>query len=389
MSAKIRTGSGEKTMSDSPTQGLELRSLVTSAGQLQLSLETVEIAQPGPDEVVVQVQASPINPSDLGLLLGPADMTTLVGGGTPARPTLTATIPPNRMGMMKPRLDESMAVGNEGAGLVVSAGANVADLLGKKVGMLGGAMYTTHRKLKARDCIALPDDATAADGASMFVNPLTALAMVETMRREGHTALVHTAAASNLGQMLNKICIADGVALVNIVRSGEQAKILTDIGATYVVDSSAEDFQAKLTDAVAATGATIAFDAIGGGRLANSILHAMEAAANRNAKEYSRYGSSTFKQVYIYGGLDLKMTELDRGFGLSWSVSGFLLMPFLQKVGMETAMAMRARVVRELTTTFASHYSATISMAQALDPEVVRAYVKKATGTKYLIDPSL
>lgn len=376
-------------MTDRSTQGLELRSLVTSAGQLVLSLEAVTVAPPGPDEVVVQVQASPINPSDLGLLLGPADMATLASGGTPDRPTLTATIPPGRMGMMKPRLDESMAVGNEGAGLVVQAGANVAHLLGKTVGMLGGAMYTTYRKIKARDCIALPEGTTAADGASMFVNPLTALAMVETMRREGHTALVHTAAASNLGQMLNKICIADGVALVNIVRSAEQAKILADSGATYIVDSSDPDFQAKLTDAVAATGAIIAFDAIGGGRLANSILHAMEAAANRNAKEYSRYGSSTFKQVYIYGGLDLKMTEIDRGFGLSWSVSGFLLTPFLQKVGMDTAMAMRARVARELTTTFASHYSATISMAKALDPDVVRAYAKKATGTKYLIDPSL
>jgi NADPH:quinone reductase-like Zn-dependent oxidoreductase len=376
-------------MTDTPIQGLELRSLVTSAGQLQLSLESVTIEAPGPDEVVVQVEASPINPSDLGLLLGPVDMATLTASGSSDRPILTATIPPNRMGMMKPRLDQSMPVGNEGAGTVIAAGAHVQDFLGKKVGMFGGAMYTTHRKLKARDCIILPDGATAADGASMFVNPLTALAMVETMRREGHTALVHTAAASNLGQMLNKICIADGVPLVNIVRSVEQAKILSDIGATFIVDSSANDFQAKLTDAVAATGATIAFDAIGGGRLANSILHAMEAAANRNAKEYSRYGSATFKQIYIYGGLDLKMTELDRGFGLSWSVSGFLLMPFLQKVGVETALAMRARVARELTTTFASHYSATISMAEALDPDVVRAYAKKATGTKYLIDPSL
>jgi NADPH:quinone reductase-like Zn-dependent oxidoreductase len=375
-------------MADGALEGLELRSLVTSAGQLQLSLESVTIGEPSPDEVVVEVQGSPINPSDLGLLLGPADISTLTAFGTPERPILTATIPQSRMGMMKPRLDQSMAVGNEGAGVVVRAGANVQAMLGKKVGMFGGSMYATHRKLPARDCIILPDGATAADGASMFVNPLTALAMVETMKREGHTALVHTAAASNLGQMLNKICLADNVPLVNIVRSPAQAKILSDLGATYIVDSSAENFQAKLTDAVAATNATLAFDAIGGGRLANSILHAMEAAANRNAKEYSRYGSSTFKQIYIYGGLDLKMTELDRGFGLSWSVSGFLLMPFLQKVGVETALAMRARVARELTTTFASHYSATISLAQALDPETVRAYAQKATGTKYLIDPS-
>jgi NADPH:quinone reductase-like Zn-dependent oxidoreductase len=376
-------------MTDSQFQGLELRSNVTSQGQLIVSLEPVSIARAGPDEVVVQVEAAPINPSDLGLLLGPADMASLVASGTPDRPILTATIPQNRMGMMKPRLDQSLAVGNEGAGVVVAAGANVSGLLGKKVGMFGGSMYATHRKILARDCIVLPEGATSADGASMFVNPLTALAMVETMKREAHTALVHTAAASNLGQMLNKICLADDVALVNIVRSAQQAQILADIGAKCVVDSSSETFQADLTDAVAATGATIAFDAIGGGKLANSILHAMEAAANRNAKEYSRYGSATFKQVYIYGGLDLTPTTLDRGFGLSWSVSGFLLMPFLQKVGVETALAMRARVARELTTTFASHYTSTLSLAETLDPETTRAYARKATGEKYLINPSL
>lgn len=376
-------------MSDTQLHGLELRSTVTSEGQLILNLEPVAIDEPGPDEVIVQVEASPINPSDLGLLLGPADMATLVASGTPDRPVLTATIPPVRMGMMKPRLDASMAVGNEGAGTVVRAGANVAGMLGKKVGMFGGSMYATYRKLLARDCSPLPEGATSADGASMFVNPLTALAMVETMKREGHVALVHTAAASNLGQMLTKICLADDVPLVNIVRSAEQAKILKDIGAKYVVDSTSDTFQADLTDAVTETKATLAFDAIGGGRLANSILHAMEAAANRNAKEYSRYGSSTFKQVYIYGGLDLRPTELDRGFGLSWSVSGFLLTPFLQKIGLEAALGLRQRVARELTTTFASHYTSTLSLAEALHPDHARAYARKATGEKYLINPSL
>lgn len=376
-------------MSDTHLHGLELRSTVTSDGKLILNLEPVVMDDPGPDEVIAQVEASPINPSDLGLLLGPADMASLVAGGTPERPVLTATIPPNRMGMMKPRLDASMAVGNEGAGTIVRTGANATALLGKKVGMFGGAMYATYRKILARDCSVLPEGATAADGASMFVNPLTALAMVETMKREGHVALVHTAAASNLGQMLNKICLADGVPLVNIVRSAEQAKILTDIGAKYVVDSTSETFQAELTDAVTETKATLAFDAIGGGRLANSILHAMEAAANRNAKEYSRYGSSTFKQVYIYGGLDLRPTELDRGFGLSWSVSGFLLTPFLQKIGLDAALGLRQRVARELTTTFASHYTSTLSLAEALHPDHVAAYARKATGEKYLINPSL
>ncbi|AQR75602.1 zinc-binding dehydrogenase [Sphingomonas sp. LM7] len=368
--------------------GLELRSTVSSDARLTLALEPVTLDPPGPDEVVVRVEATPINPSDLGLLLGPADVATLEAGGTADRPILTAAIPQGRMGAMKPRLDQSMPVGNEGAGTVVAAGANVERLLGKKVGMIGGAMYAQYRKLAARDCVPLPEGASAADGASMFVNPLTALAFVETLRMEGHKALVHTAAASNLGQMLNRICIADGVPLVNIVRSDAQAAILREIGAKYIVDSSAGDFRERLTDAIAETGATLAFDAIGGGRLVNAILHAMEAAASRNATEYSRYGSSTFKQVYIYGALDLGPTELDRGYGFAWGVSGFLLTPFLMKLGMEGAMRLRARVAAELTTTFASKYTATISLAEVLKPEMVAAYAKKATGEKYLIDPT-
>ncbi|MDP5281163.1 zinc-binding dehydrogenase [Sphingomonas sp. DG1-23] len=368
--------------------GLELRSTVSGDGRLTLHLEPVTLPAPGPDEVIVRVEAAPINPSDLGLLLGPADMTTLAAAGTPDRPTLTAAIPPARMGMMKARLDQSLPVGNEGAGTVVQAGENVTALLGKKVGMIGGAMYAEYRKIAARDCIPLPDGASAADGASMFVNPLTALSMVETLRMEGHKALVHTAAASNLGQMLNRICLADGVPLVNVVRSAAQAAILRELGAKYVVDSSAPDFREQLTDAIAETGATLAFDAIGGGRLVNAILHAMEAAANRNATEYSRYGSSTFKQAYIYGALDLGPTELDRGYGFAWGVSGFLLTPFLIKLGMEGNMRLRARVAAELTTTFASHYTATIGLAEALDPARVAAYARKATGEKYLIDPT-
>lgn len=371
-----------------PLTSLELRSTISSDGKLTLSLEPVTLSATGPDEIIVRVEASPINPSDLGLLLGPADMATLIAGGTPDRPTLTADILPNRMGAMKPRLDQSMAVGNEGAGTVVQAGANVAHLLGKKVGMLGGAMYAQYRKLNARDTIPLPEGATAADGASMFVNPLTALSMVETLRMEGHKALVHTAAASNLGQMLNRICIADGVPLVNIVRSEAQAAILREIGAKYIIDSSAPDFREALTDAIAETGATLAFDAIGGGKIVNTILHAMEAAANRTATAYSRYGSSTWKQVYIYGMLDTSPTELDRGYGLAWGVSGFLVTPFLMKLGMEGTLRLRARVAAELTTNFASSYTQTISLAEALDPAVVTAYAKKATGEKYLIDPS-
>ena len=369
--------------------GLELRSTITSTGELRLELMDADVGEPGPDEVVVRVEATPINPSDLGLLTGPADLSTLAASGTPDRPVLTATVPGERLRAMAARLDQPMPVGNEGAGTVVRAGATAQELIGRKVGMLGGAMYAQYRRLPARDCIALPDGATAADGASMFVNPLTALAMPEVMRREGHKALVHTAAASNLGQMLNRICLADGVPLVNVVRKPDQAALLRDQGATHVVDSSAGDFRTALTDAIAETGATIAFDAVGGGRGANAILHAMEAAANRSGGAYSRYGSTTFKQVYIYGGLDVGPTELDRGFGFAWSISGFLLTPFLQKIGGAEAQRLRERVARELTTTFASHYTNTISLLDALKPEVLTAYQRKATGEKYLIDPSM
>jgi len=374
---------------DNTTTSLELRSLTTSDGQLRLSLEQVTLDEPGPDELVVRVEATPINPSDLALLLGPADVSTIRAEGTPERPVLVADIPQQRLGAIRTRLDQSMPVGNEGAGTVIKAGSEVQHYLGKKVGMLGGAMYTQFRKIRARDCIILPEGASAADGASMFVNPLTSLGFTETMKAEGHKAIVHTAAASNLGQMLNRICLKDGIPLVNIVRSEAQAKILRDIGARYVVDSTSPDFMAELTDAVAETGATIAFDAIGGGKLAGQILQAMEAAANRNITTYNRYGSGTFKQVYIYGGLDTSPTIINRTFGFAWSVSGWLLTPFLQKAGPEVAARMRQRVADELKTTFASHYTKTISLRDALDVDTLRAYERKATGEKYLIDPTL
>ncbi len=368
---------------------LQLRSLVKSSGELELSLAQVPVPQPGADEVLVRIEAAPINPSDLGLLLGPADIANAKVSGSGADAVVTAPVPQHFLGALKARLDASMPVGNEGAGVVVAAGDSpqAKALLGKTVAILGGATYAQHRIAKASDVLELPAGATAADGASCFVNPLTALSMTEVMRREGHTALVHTAAASNLGQMLNKICIADGISLVNIVRSAEQAKILKDLGAKYVIDSTAPDFIAALTDAIEETGATLAFDAIGGGKLASQILSAMEVAANRKATEYSRYGSSTYKQVYIYGALDTGPTELARNFGLSWGVNGWLLTPFLMKLGADSAK-LRARVAAELKTTFASHYTAEISLAEVLQPDIIAAYARKATGEKYLINPN-
>jgi NADPH:quinone reductase-like Zn-dependent oxidoreductase len=370
--------------------GLQLRSLIKASGELELSLARVAIPRPEPDEVLVRIEGSPINPSDLGLLLGAADITTAKAVGTADSPIVTATVPALLMRAMAGRLDESMPVGNEGAGVVVGAGASDAAqaLLGKTVAILGGAMYAQYRCVKAADCLLLPDDATPADGASCFVNPLTALGMVETMRREGHTALVHTAAASNLGQMLNKICLKDGVGLVNIVRSTEQAAILRGIGAVHVCDSSAATFMDDLTEALAATGATLAFDAIGGGKLAGQILTAMETAANRKAAAYSRYGSTVHKQVYIYGGLNTGPTELNRAFGMAWGVGGWLLTPFLIKIGPAERQKLRQRVAAELKTTFASHYTREISLAEALRPDILAAYAKRATGEKYLINPS-
>jgi NADPH:quinone reductase-like Zn-dependent oxidoreductase len=369
-------------------QGLQLRSLVKENAELELSLQTVDVPEPKDDEVMIRVEATPINPSDIGLLTGPADMRAAKASGTKTNPVVTAPIPQNLMRALAARLGQSMPVGNEGAGTVIKAGKNAQNLMGKTIAAIGGAMYSQYRTVRAADCLVLPAGATAKDGASCFVNPLTALAMVETMRIEGHKAIVHTAAASNLGQMLVKICLKDGVPLVNIVRKPDQAKLLREIGAKHVVDSSAPTFFDDLTNALVATNATIAFDAIGGGKLGSQILTAMEIAANKNATGYSRYGSTTFKQLYIYGGLDTSPTELARSFGFSWSVGGFLLTPFLVKIGPEGGAKLRTRVADELKTTFASHYSHTISLAEALDLSVMGAYLKRATGDKYLIDPS-
>ncbi|KMS56153.1 NADH oxidase [Novosphingobium barchaimii LL02] len=367
--------------------GRELRSTLAEDGILTISLENVVVGDPGDDEVVVRVEAAPINPSDLGLLLGPADISSLTSG---AGGGIAFTVPQGRLAGAIGRLGQSMAVGNEGAGTVVAAGRNVSHLEGERVGMIGGAMYADYRRIAARDVIPLPEGASAADGASMFVNPLTALGFVETARSEGHKAIVHTAAASNLGQMLQKICLADGVPLVNIVRSEEQAQILREIGATHIVNSKEHDFIAQLTDALEQTGATIAFDAVGGGTLGNDILQAMERAATRTMSEYSRYGSDTFKQLYIYGALDTAPTVLDRvSFGFQWGTGGWLLFPFLRKAGQDVVARMRARVVDELTTTFASRYTKVIGLAQALEPDILRTYERKATGEKFLIDPTL
>jgi NADPH2:quinone reductase len=369
---------------------LQLRSLVRANGELELSLASVPIPEPAPDEVLVRIEAAPLNPSDLGLLFGAADMGTARFSGTAARPVVTATVPGKFMPAMSGRVEQSMPVGNEGAGVVVQAGASpgAQALLGKTVAVIGGATYSQYKCIKAAMCLVLPAGTTPAEGASCFVNPLTALGMVETMRREGHSALVHTAAASNLGQMLNRICLKDKIALVNIVRKKEQEDILRAIGAAHVCNASSPTFMHDLTAALVATGATIAFDATGGGKLAGQILSCMENAINKTAKEYSRYGSTTHKQVYIYGRLDTSPTEFVGNFGMAWGMGGWLLTPFLQKIGPAAAQKLRERVAAELKTTFASHYAKTVSLAEALQADAIAAYGRRSTGAKYLINPN-
>jgi NADPH2:quinone reductase len=366
---------------------LELRSEITSTGELRLSLEEQDVAPPGPGEVVVRVEAAPINPSDLFELLGPADVGTLTSMATAEGPVTTATVPGRLLPLAAARAGKSLAVGMEGAGVVVDAGANARHLLGKVVSSGAGRMYTQYRKLQASDVVPFPDGVTPQQGASAYVNPLTALGMVSTMRLEGHSALVHTAAASNLGQMLNRLCIADGVQVVNVVRSGEQEEILRALGATYVVNSTNPAFRQQLTTAISETGATLAFDAVGGGPLGGEILAAMEAILVAKSPSRGSYGSPVHKQLYIYGRLDRSATTMPPSVGMAWGIGGWLLPYHLTRIGPEETRRLRDRVADEITTTFASVYTTEISLAEALDPEVIRRFHRVATGEKYLLRP--
>ena len=366
-----------------PTRGRSLRSTISSSGELRLELAEPDVPEPGGSEVVVAVEASPINPSDIGVLLGAVAPGTL----RPDGPDLVGTVPVAALPLYRDRLDKPLPVGNEGAGTVVAAGPEAATLIGRRVALFGGAMWADYRVADAAGIVELPDDVSTAQGAALFVNPLTALSMVETMRAEGHEALVHTAAASNLGQMLVRICAADGIGLVNIVRRAEQAQVLRDLGAVHVVDSTQPDFASQLTDAIRDTGATLAFDAIGGGSLVGDILTAME-RSQPPLTSYTPYGTTVHKQVYIYGSLDFSPTVIDRKFGLSWGVSGYLLTTALARLGGEAFGRMRARVLAEAKTTFASTYAQTIGLRDVLQPDVLAVFARRSTGTKYLIDPS-
>jgi len=369
----------------------EIRSKVTEDGEIEISIATVKKPTPAEDEVLIRVEAAPINPSDLGLLLSfAADLSSIRVSGDGDQTVTSMKIHPALMNAMKPRLGQSMPVGNEGAGVVEDAGANAKELIGKTVGLAGGAMYSQYRCVPASSCLVMNDGTSSKEAASSFVNPLTALAFIETMKMEKHSAIVHTAAASNLGQMLVKICKDDNIPLINIVRKPEQEKILKDLGAKYVCNTGDSDFMESLIAALVETGATLGFDATGGGNngeLPGQILSAMEVAANKTAKEYSRYGSDTYKQVYIYGGLDPSPTILKRAFGMSWGLGGWLLTPMIGKIGMERFQQMRKRVAADIKTTFASNYAAEISLEEMLQPDNIKSYAKQATGEKYLVSP--
>ena len=368
-----------------------LRSTITDAGKLELTVVDVARPEPGPGDVLIEVGASPINPSDLGSFFGPADMSTATSVGTPESPMVVADVPANMMRMAGPRVGKALAIGNEGAGMVVAAGADAAAqaLMGKIVAVIGGGMYSQYKVAPADQCLVLPDGITAEEAASCFVNPLTVLGMVETMRLEGHSAIVHTAAASNLGQMLQKVCVNEGVALVNIVRRQEHVELLRGLGATHVVDSSKDSFMADLIDACAETGATVGFDATGGGSLGGNILTAMEVALTRKGSGMGAYGSTTHKQVYLYGGLDRTPTTFTRSFGMAWGMGGWLLPPFLARVGAEKAQELREKVASEIKTTFVSGYSARVSLDDALSLESIAHFGRMATGEKFLVCPSL
>jgi NADPH2:quinone reductase len=373
-----------------PTNSLALRSLVTEHGTLELSLTDVAIPPLASGEVLVRIEGAPINPSDLGLLLAGADIASAEVEGTSERPVLTAPLADGALRSLAARVGKSLPVGNEGAGTVVAAGSSpeAQSLLGRTVAVAGGAMFSQFRVVGASSCLVLAPGTPAKEGASSFVNPLTALGMIETMRREGHRGLVHTAAASNLGQMLVKLCLEEDVPLVAIVRKPEQMELLKSIGAVHVCDSSSPSFMTDLIDALSVTSATMAFDATGGGKLVSYILTAMEAAANASAQEYSRYGSTVHKQVYIYGGLDPSPTTLTRNFGFAWGIGGWLLTPFLGSLEPDTFNRLRLRVVAGLTTTFASSYTSEVSLVGVLDPLVLSRSTKQATGEKYLVVPN-
>lgn len=378
--------------SATPIHGRRISSTLGADGRLTIALVEAPVRQPGADDVVIKVEAAPINPSDLMSLLASCDPAAVAADGSADAPCVQAQLSPEQTTRQAGRHGLALPSGLEGAGTVIAAGENARHLIGKAVAGLSmdQGFFAEYVTMPAAACVPLPDGLTTREGAALFVNPLTALAIAETARLDGHTALIHTAAASNLGQMLVKICRDEGLALVNVVRRPAQAELLRELGATHVCDSSQPDFTDALVAALKETGATIAFDAIGGGTMAGQLLATMERAAISRMTAYSPYGSAEAKRVWVYGYLDQSPIVLaSEAYGMFWGVEGWAMPAILERAGPERAMELQMRVLREIKTTFASHFTREISLAEALDPEVMAAYARQATGEKYLINPTL
>lgn len=375
-----------------PSNGLQLTSTLEADGMLRLGLAEKPVDHPGDDEVVVRLEAVPINPSDLMTLLAAADPADARASGSANRPEVCLPIAPEAAQAYAGRFGVSLEPGLAGAGTVVATGKNCERMIGRRIAALSlrRGTFGQYATVSVAESALLPQGISSREGADVFCNPMTALAIAETVRIEGHTALIQTAAASNLGRMLVRICQEDGIPLVNIVRREEHAALLSAMGADHVCDSSAPDFFAQLRAAIAATGATIAFDAIGGGAMPGLLLEAMEDVAAAQMGFYSPYGSHGLKSVFIYGHLDRSPTVLHNArYGMLWDVRHWALPQTMARVGSKRAAEMRQRVLSGLKTTFASRFTREISLAQALDPETLRAYARMATGEKFLINPTL
>ncbi|WJY18884.1 zinc-binding dehydrogenase [Alteriqipengyuania flavescens] len=367
------------------TTGKQLFTTLESDGTLTVEIAEATFPDPTGNQVLVKMEAAPINPSDLAILTGAADFEN--AEYSPGK--VVAKMPEPFNTGSKARHGQRLPAGNEGAGTVVAAGDGemAQGLMGQRVACVPGSAFSQYAIADAAMCLPLGDHSAEA-GASSFVNPMTALGFVENAKMDGQKAILHTVGASNLGQMLNRICQEDGIALVNIVRKADQADLLKSQGAEHVVNSSDEDFMDKLRSAVEATGAFYGFDPIGGGQMVDHCFKAMEQVAVAQMSEYSRYGSNQAKRMFIYGRLDFGPTVLTPAYGFGWTLSGWLLTPFLQNAGMETVMRMRKRVLDNLTTTFASNYKEKVDLEGMLTKDAILDYRQMKTGEKYLVTPN-
>lgn len=366
------------------TTGKQLFTTLSDDGKLTVEIADQTFPEPTGNQVLVKMEAAPINPSDLAILTGAADFDN--AEYSPGK--VVATMPEPFLSGQKSRFGQRLPAGNEGAGTVVATGDSdmARALMGQRVACVPGNAFSQYAIADAMMCLPLGDH-SAEEGASSFVNPMTALGFAENAKLDGQKAIIHTAAASNLGQMLVKICQEDDIALVNMVRKAEHVDLLKGLGATHVVNTSDGDFMDQLRGAIRETGAFYGFDPIGGGQAVDNVFKAMEQVAVTQMDEYSRYGSNQAKRMFIYGRLDFGPTILTPSYGFGWTLSGWLLTPFLQQVGMETMVRMRTRVQQDLTTTFASSYKTKVDLEGMLTKEAITDYRRMKTGEKYLVTP--